>query len=83
MDSPSGLSGVLWRGQKLGLLCTVSPEGFLALTPAHAGRPSRDEAKFNGDRTRPQSYLNLCAIPIGTEQIFWPLQRMLLSPEAF
>ncbi len=37
-----GLSGVLWRGQKPGPLCTVSSGGSLALTPAHIGRPNRD-----------------------------------------
>ena len=31
----------------------LSPGSSLALTPAHTGRPNRDHAKFNGDRTRP------------------------------
>jgi hypothetical protein len=71
------------EGQKPGLLCTVSSGGSFATTPAHTGRPNRDHTWFNGGRTRPQACLPLCAILMGTGQIFWPFRRMPLSPGAF
>ena len=64
-----------------------STRGFfreLLCPNAGAHRPSKQRpAKFNADRTRPLNTLALCAIFKGTEQIFWPLLRMPVSPETF
>ena len=74
-----GLSGVLCRRQKPGVLCTVSSGGSLALTPAHTGLPSRDQTKFNGDRTGPQGYLTLCASLRALSKFFGPCRECCLA----
>ena len=78
-----GLSGVLGRCQKPCFLYRVSSTDSLAPTPAHTGRPNRDQAKFNAHSTGRSELSRLCAILKSNGQIFWPLSRMPISPGAF
>ena len=73
----------LWSGQKPGLRPRFLPGGSLALTPAHTDRPNSGQASSTMREHRTQSSHALCAILKGIAQIFWPLQRMPVSPTDF